>query len=193
MLPLRHFALTPSISLLFLLVTGLAAKAKASDPCGPSALPKEIQTILARNYPDWQPEKLENLYEDDRRFWTDAHPADCPGIAIGHFESKNELSYALLSISKPDRKLPGLRILVFSRPAASAPYVPHVISKWNVGPFYENSDQVISTVPPGHYEEAQGPHKVQTDLDGILYEVLEKGTLQYYWTNGRYQELATSD
>ncbi|MFI5091921.1 MAG: hypothetical protein ACHQIK_00605 [Candidatus Acidiferrales bacterium] len=52
---------------------------------------------------------------------------------------------------------------------------------------------MISTVPPGHYEEAQGPHKVQTDLDGILYEVLEKGTLLYYWKNGRYQELATSD
>src|SRR5438445_12432863 len=94
----------------------LCAQSKAADPCDISSLPQEIQTKLEKNYPDWQPERLENLYEDDRRFWTNAHPNDCPGIAIGHFESKTELSYGLLLISKPDRKRPGLRIVVFSRP-----------------------------------------------------------------------------
>ena len=65
------------------------------------ALPQEIQTKLDKNYPDWQPEKLEDLYEDDRQFWIKAHPGNCPGIAIGHFELKTELSYALLLIPSP--------------------------------------------------------------------------------------------
>jgi len=177
----------------FIIAAVSSVPTKAADPCHTSTLPKEIQSKLAKDYPDWQPERLENLYEDDRPFWTKAHPNDCPGIAIGHFESKAELSYALLLISKPDRKRPGLRILVFSRLGPSAPYVAHLVSKWDVGAFYEGSAQVISTVPAGNYKEAMGPRKVQIDLDGISYEVMEKGAILYYWKNGRFQELATSD
>jgi hypothetical protein len=176
-----------------LLTMAFSVPSRAADPCDAAALPHEIQAKLDKNYPDWQPEKLENLDEDDRKFWTEAHPNDCPGIAIGHFESKTELSYALLLVSKPERKRPGLRILVFSRPAPSEPYVMHLVSKWDTGTFYEGSDQVIATVPPGHYEEVVGPKKVQIDLDGIWYEVMEKGAILYYWKNGRYHELTTSD
>jgi len=176
-----------------LLTMAFSVTSRAADPCDASALPQEIQTKLDRNYPDWQPEKLENLDEEDRKLWTNAHPNDCPGIAIGHFESKNELSYALLLVSKPDRKRPGLRILVFSRPGPSAPCVVHLIGKWDTGTFYEGSDQVIATVSAGHYEEAIGPKRIQTDLDGIWYEVMEKDAILYYWKNGRYHELVTSD
>ena len=176
-----------------LVTTGFTAQTRAADPCNASVLPTEIQIKLEKNYPDWQAERIENLYEDDRQFWIKAHPNDCPGIAIGHFESKAELSYALLLISKPDRKRSGLRILTFSRTSPSTSYVAHLVSKWDTGSFYEGSDQVIASVPAGHYEEAMGPKKVQTDLDGIWYEVMEKGAILYYWKDGRYYELVTSD
>jgi hypothetical protein len=178
---------------LVVLATAFCAPSRAVDPCDVSALPREVQTRLTQTYSDWQPERVENLYEDDRHFWTEAHPDDCPGIAIGHFELKTELSYALLLVSKPDRKRPGLRILVFSRPTPSTTYVVHLIAKWDTGTFYEGSEQVIATVPPGRYEEVMGPKKVQTDLDSISYEFMEKGSILYYWRNGRYHELITSD
>ena len=73
------------------------------------------------------------------------------------------------------------------------PYVAHLVSKWDVGTFYKGLAQVIATVPAGNYEEAMGPKKVQIDLDGISYEVMEKGAILYYWKNGRFHELATSD
>jgi hypothetical protein len=180
-------------SVLLLVTVGACTGSKAADPCDLSVVPQEVRAKLDQDYADWQPERLEQLDEDDRATWIKARPDDCPGIAIGHFESKTEFSFAFLLVSKPNRKRPGLRILVFSRPDVSAPYVPRTISKWNVGLFYEKSDQVIATVPPGHYEEAQGLHRVQTDLDGISYEVMEKGTILYYWKNGRYHQLATSD
>lgn len=176
-----------------LLLTGFSVRAGAAGPCDLSVLPQQIRTNLEKNYPDWQPERLENLYEEDRKLWTDADPKDCPGIAIGHFESKTELSYALLLVSKPDRKRPGLRIVVFSRTAASGQFVPRLISRYDTGTFYEGSDQVIATVPPGHYKEAMGSRKVVIDLDAILYEVMEKGSIVYYWKNGRYQQLVTAD
>jgi hypothetical protein len=186
-------ALLIVISAIFFLCAIFCSESNAANPCDISILPREIQTKLEKNYPDWQPEKLKNLYEDDRHFWTEAHPNDCPGIAIGHFESKTEFSYALLLVSKPERKRPGLRILVFSRLGPSAEYILRVISRYDTGDFYEGSDQVIATVPAGHYEEAQGPKRVDVDLDGISYEVMEKGAILYYWRNGRYHELVTSD
>ena len=190
---LRWSLIASRAQILLLFLAGFCKQAQAADICDPSVLPREIQTKLEKNYPDWQPERIENLYKDDRRFWTEAHPNDCPGIAIGHFESKTELSYGLLLVSKPDRKRPGLRILVFSHPAPSTPYVVHSLSKWDTGTFCEGSDQVIATVPAGRYEEVMGPKKVQTDLDSIAYEVMGKGSVLYYWKNGRYHELATSD
>jgi len=170
-----------------------AAPAEAADPCDTSVLPQEVQTNLQKNYADWQPERLENLYEEDRGFWLKAHPNDCPGIAIGHFESKDELSYAILLISKPDRKRLGFRVVVFSRSGPSATYVSRLVTKWNIGLYNQGSDEVIAKVPPGHYEEAIGPKRVQTDLDGILCETMGKGAALYYWKNGRYHELIVSE
>lgn len=183
----------PPSLILSLLLMAFCAPSNAADPCHLSVLPKEIQAKLQKDYPDWQPERIENLYEDDRQLWTNTHPHDCPGIAIGHFESKTDVSYALLLVSKPGQKRPGLRIVVFSRTGAFSPYVSHLISKYDSGTFYEGSDQVIATASAGHYEEAMGPKKIEIDLDGIWYEVMEKGAILYYWKNGRYHQLVTSD
>jgi hypothetical protein len=141
------------------LCSAVCSQSKAADPCDISILPREIQTKLEKNYPNLQPEKLENLYEDDRPFWTKAHPTDCPGIAVGRFESKTELSYALLLVSKPERKRPGLRILVFSRFGPSAEYILRVISKYDTGDFYEGSAQVIATVPAATMKKPRGRRK----------------------------------
>ena len=77
--------------------------------------------------------------------------------------------------------------------AADSQCAVRVISKYDTGSFYEGSDHVIFAVPAGHYEEAVGPRKVTTDLDGIWYEIMEKGAILYYWKSGRYRELVTSD
>jgi len=182
--------LLPALTLILL---GFGAQAKSADPCDVSMLPQEVQTRLTKDYPDWQPERLENLYEEDRQLWTKAHPNDCPGIAIGHFESKTELSYALLLISKPSRERSGFRVIVFSHTGPSAPFMAHVATKWNIGSYDKGSDEVIATVPPGHYEEAMGPRNVNTELDSILSETIGKGAAVYYWKKGRYHELITSE
>ena len=175
------------------LCSAVCSQSKAADPCDISVLPKEIQTNLEKNFPDWQPERLENLYEDDRQFWSRAHPRDCPGIAIGHFELKNELSYAVLLISKPDRKRTGFRVIAFSRNGPSAQYVSHLVLRWNIGLLYQGSDEVIQTVPPGHYDAAMNRKNADTDLDAILCATMEKGAAVYYWRNGSYHELITSE
>jgi hypothetical protein len=131
----------------------LCAQSRAADPCDITVLPQEIQTKLEKNYPDWQPRRLENLSKFNRQFWLKAHPNDCPGIAIGRFEPKTELSYALFLVGRPERKQPGASIVVFSRTGPSVPFVPHLVSKWDAGNFDAFPDLVISKVPPGQYAE----------------------------------------
>jgi len=89
---------------LAVVITGFGVQARAADSCDISVIPEEIRTKLEKNYPDWLPERLEHLYDEDRQFWIKDHPNECPGIAIGHFESRRERSYALLLLSKPGRK-----------------------------------------------------------------------------------------
>ncbi len=177
------------IPLVIFLSAALCPQARAADPCDLSVLPQELQTKLARNYSDWQPERLENLSKYYRRFWLKDHPNDCPGIAIGHFESKSELSYALFLVPRGDRKQPGASIVVFSRTAPTIPFVSHLVFKWDTGNFYDHSDLVISKVAEGEY----GDPKVVIDLDGVLYEAMEKASSLYYWKNGHYHVLSISD
>src|SRR5712692_6588374 len=108
---LRTFLLPVSFPILALLAAGTCPQAKAGDPCDLSGIPQEIQSKLEKDYPDWRPEKLDSLDDNDRGLWLKAHPHDCPGIAIGHFESKTELSYAFLLISKPGRQRLGFRVV----------------------------------------------------------------------------------
>ena len=94
-------AVSRTICLLLVLV-GLSPQSRATDPYDLSVVPQEVRAKLDRDYADWQPERLEQLDEDDRVMWINAHPHDCPGIAVGHFESKAEVSFAFLLVSKPD-------------------------------------------------------------------------------------------
>jgi hypothetical protein len=167
---------------------------RAADPCDISVLPQEIQTKIAKDFPDWQIERLEHLDDEDRQLWVKAHPNECPGIAIGHFESKTELSFAVLLISKPDRKRLGFRVVAFSREGSKSPYIARLVTKWNQGgPYNLGSDEVIARVPPGQYNDVEKPNSVHTDLDSILDETLEKGAAIFYWKNDRYRELQTSE
>jgi hypothetical protein len=188
-MPIRNHHLFAAVPIVLYVCGGFCSQARAADPCDLSLLPRELQTELAKTYPDSQLERLENLSEYYRQSWLKEHPNDCPGIAIGHFESKSELSYALFLVPRPDRERPGASIVVFSRIRPTARFVSHLVFRWNDGNFCIPSDLVISKVAAGKY----GGPKVLIGLDGVLYEAMEKASSLYYWKNGRYQGLSISD
>lgn len=181
---------------LVLLLAGLGTQAMPVDPCDISSLPREVQTKLAADYPDWQPEKLENLDHYSRAYWTKAHGKECPGIAIGHFESKTDLSYALLLVPRVSQKQLGFQIIVLSRTLPSALFVSHSVFRRNAGALSGRSDLAISKVPPGQYAgyaESDEFPKVSIHLDGLLYEAIGQASNLYYWENGQYKDLPLSD
>lgn len=52
---------------------------------------------------------------------------------------------------------------------------------------------VISKVPPGTYSEFENNRRIHLSLDGLNVEWLEKSSTLYYWSQGRYRSIATSD
>ena len=56
-----------------------------------------------------------------------------------------------------------------------------------------SSGLVISKVPPGRYPGFDTTQAVRLKLDGLEAEWLEKSSVLYYWRNGKYRTLQTSD
>ena len=59
----------------------------------------------------------------------------------------------------------------------------------------EGSDSglVISREPPGTCSEFGDAKSAHLTLDGVNVEWLEKSSVLYYWSHGKYRSIATSD
>ena len=127
---------------------------------------------------------------DDQQLWLNGpNEKESPGIAVGHFEAADALSYAVLLVPKSDPS-GGHKILVFSKEAKQNAYTWKLLDHAD-GQTY--SGLVISKAGPGKYSDVQSRKSVQLKLDSIYVEWIEKGALLYYWTESGYRKLAVSD
>ena len=65
--------------------------------CGFDALPPVIQRHLKEEYGSWKVQEPADLSPRARERWKSEKPLECPGIAVGYFESAQTPSYALCS------------------------------------------------------------------------------------------------
>jgi len=167
-----------------------AKASQAKSPCSESVLPASLQELVGAKFSGWRPKQLSDMDQDDQKFWTEGpHAKDCPGIAVGHFESADDLSYAILLVpkSKPDG---GHKIVVFGKPSANVDYVGKLIVHAEGGTY---SGLVVSKAEPGKYSSWDSTKAIQIKLDGVYVEWMEKGAQLFYWSNGRYRKLQVSD
>jgi hypothetical protein len=152
--------------------------------CG--VLPSDANALLKQRFPAWRPTYLSDLVGDDHNLWLETHPKECPGIAVGHFEQPDRDAYAILLVPKSGQTA-GYKIIMLSKP--SGEYVVRLLDK------AEGSDSglVISREPPGTYSEFGDAKSVHLTLDGVNVEWLEKSSVLYYWSHGKYRSIATSD
>jgi hypothetical protein len=133
---------------------------------------------------------VSNLGPDDKQLWLKAHPKDCPGIAIGHFEKPDQLAYAVLLVPK-SQSSHGYRIVVLSKVATDDSYAARVLDQADTQD--SDSGMVISTAPRGSYSDFERTTSVRVKLDAVNVEWIEKGAVLYYWAHGKYSTLQTSD
>ena len=171
------------------LISARPARAQTSNSCAETDLPGPVIDLINAKFSGWRPEQLPDLAADDQQLWVKAHGNQCPGTAVGHFESPDHLSYAVLLVPQSD-PTGGCRLLVFSRMQNGEGYAWKLLVHW-VGK--ANHSVVISTVPPGKYSDYEDARiSVTTKLDGVLLEYIEAAALAYYWSAGRYKTVRVS-
>lgn len=177
-----------TLSLLTLIFAPESA-AQVSTPCGESVLPARINELLKAKFSQWRTKQVSDMGADDQQFGLKVHEKECPGIAVGHFESAGSLSYATLLVSKSEPS-GGYKIVVFSKGLTGDAYTWKLLDHAD-GHTY--SGLVISKTEPGHYSDFDRTETIQTKLDGVYVEWIEKAAQLYYWSGGRYHTLQTSD
>jgi hypothetical protein len=170
-----------------ILVVVPASPAQVKPTCQTSLAPS-ARAVLASNYADWRPKDISDLGTDDKQLWLNDHPNECPGIAVGHFEEADRLSYAVLLVPKLELKH-GYKILVLTPTGdgCAVRILDHADGE------YSSSGLVISKAAPGTYSDFEDTASVRVTRDAINVEWIEKAGVLYYWANGKFRTIQTSD
>jgi len=158
--------------------------------CDDSALPASVRDLLKAQFPEWRPKQVSDMDADDQQLWlTAVHGKECPGIAVGHFETADEFSYAILLVPKSNPG-GGHKVVVVSKGAPKSAYTWKLLDHAE-GQTY--SGLVICKAPPGKYSDWENTKSIRLKLDGIQVEWMEKGSVVYFWSEGRYHKIQTTD
>jgi len=168
-------------------VLSAQVRAELPGPCE-KALPPAVQSYVEHQFPEWRAKALSDLEGYDRQLWQETHKKECPGIAVGHFEKAEQLSYALLLVPRSTAKS-GYKFVVIS----SAPENTYRSELLDHNDAEDASGMVISKAPPGKYSDFEQTKTVQLKLDSISLDWLEKSSVLYYWSDGHFLSIDTSD
>jgi hypothetical protein len=165
-----------------------ASKMPVATNCS-TVLPAAVNELLTSQFPKWRPKRLSDLESYDQKLWLKSHPENCPGIAEGHYQSGDDLSYAVLLVPKltPTN---GYQLIVLNKKTTQPTYVWKLL---DASEGQHNSGAVVSTVKPGKYSDLERAKSVTTMSDAIDFEWLEQAAVLYYWSSGRYLKLQISD
>ena len=167
----------------------MATRRPPKDFCANPPLVEPVKQLLSlKYYQQWRPIALSDLPKPHQRMWRRSlNQFDCPGIAMGHFERKNELAYAF-SLKPRDYRQGGWRLVVISKTTQGA-YRDRVLGQIDerVPPY------VIYSVPPEEYTDAFETESVRLRLDGIQVEQMEAGAMLFYWKEGQYRSMILAE
>ena len=178
--------------LLSIVILALApvSSGQAKNTCRATSLPPAATAVLDEKYPDWRIKNVSDLVADDQALWAKAHPKDCPGIAIGHFEESDRVAYAVLVVPKAKTRH-GYKIIVLKESPSGEGYAAKLLDQANGE--YSDSGLVISKATPGKYSDFYGTAEVHVKIDAIFVEWIEKASVLYYCANGKYRKIQASD
>jgi hypothetical protein len=172
-----------SVVVLVLLSIAFLARAQETS-CKLNALLPSVRAVVEEKFPGWRLVNVFDLRSDDQSLWKKSHHGECPGLAVGHYENDSDNSYAITLFQKP----PKLRqLLIVITPGLSTPKL-HVLSRPQEVAYLS----VVSKLPPGRYADAEGK-ALKIDKESISYEAIEAGAIMYYYSEGRYQSIQSSE
>jgi hypothetical protein len=174
------------ITVAFLLLSVLPLSTAGQDPCSIEETPARVRELLKEKFPSWKIVTSRQLTPDDQKIWKKTNPNKCPGYMAGNFQSTDRLSYAFNLFRQDQKRLSEVLVVIDSD---GEDYKLHVLSK----PQEAAILGVITKQPAGIYTSFDETKRIKTTFPVISYEQLEDGQLIYYWANGRYHSIQTSD
>jgi hypothetical protein len=196
---IRMCASRVTLSLMFLLTAAPAFAQQGSSPpapakpgeesalCKPGSLPQDVQSRLKSEFGSWKIQEPAALSPRAHERWESEKPLDCPGIAVGQFDSSKTPSYAflLVPIKRTDR---GYKFLVFSPKASQPSYETRVVEDSNHGAW---ANFFIHKILIRRLFDEQSRRKFQVQAnEGILLVDSAENEYEadvYFGANGRYQ------
>lgn len=150
-----------------------------------ACLPDALVGALSQQYPGWKVAGLGDLRVDDQAILRRTHLDECPGVAKGRFNGRDD-AYAVTLFDRRG----GLRqvLLVLTPSAASG--VMHV--DLILPPERVDVLSVVSRAPPGNFSGVEGS-QVRIRNDSIQFETLEAGSLVYYFDGRSYRSIQISE
>jgi hypothetical protein len=154
--------------------------------CKLESLPSEIQNRLKEGYSSWKIQEPTDLSPRAHERWESEKPLECPGIAVGHFESAKTPSYAILLVPTGHADA-GYRFLVFSQKAGQRAYEATVEKLDHNGA----ANYFIHRTPISRFFDEPSRKKFEAHtVDGILLvdsAENEYGVEVYFWSGGHYR------
>lgn len=174
--------------LLIMLNTGITlGQGSESNFCS-HLLPKEAIILLNNKYVDWRILSYDDLHSDDKMLWNKKHDKECPGIAIGKYRTATESDYAVLIIPKKnttkEAKLLTLNKVVGEKLSVKLLYEDKNITNYPV---------IYKSNPGQYYDFYDSKKSIVTKNDVIIYEHIEASAIVFYYIDGKYKQLLTSD
>ena len=155
--------------------------------CGLDSLPAAIQRHLREEYGSWKIQETSNLSPRARGRWESEKPLECPGIAAGHFESAQTLSYALLLVSQGHADA-GYRFVVFSQKPGQSDYEASILDKLDES---GATNYFLRGMPIGKFFDEASKKRFQAhSADVILLFDSAENEYEvdvYYWSENRYR------
>jgi len=177
---------------MMLLVSGWSSAAENNvtlpsiTSCNTNVIPDSISNLMKSSFVGWRIKNERDFDDFHRAAWIKAKPGLCPGIAKGHFINSLTNDYALLLVSS-DQKKQSYKVVVFSPKGEK-------INSYIVESGRNFMERVaVSAISPGAYFGVENSPTVELKTDGIMVEELEVGSMIYYWSNGSFKNIITSE
>ncbi|HKS76390.1 MAG TPA: hypothetical protein VJQ82_24465 [Terriglobales bacterium] len=170
--PSREFRL---LSIALIVLAGFFAEyasASSHDDLCVDLLPEDAQTVLKAQFPEFYPQKVSDLSREYQQAWLKDHPQECPGIAVGHFQSSSKTSYAVLLVGSRG-SLSGSKLVVLSETPKG----------WKAAKLAEK--------PVEYNYEAVAKLSRKGAPDRIQLKEFDGGSSVYAWAGGRFHRTSS--
>ena len=148
-----------------------------------SAIPDSVKSTVQQD--NWAILQPQDLLGNDLKIWKNAHPGQCPGVAVGNFFPKADTSFliALIQGTDPNNLLEKVLLVAQKKDRSETMVV--------VSPIQVNSPSVVWKLSPGHYAGIDGT-RAAISRDSFVVQTINSSAKQYYYQGTHLQSFVIS-